>query len=147
MKKTGWVNVRAAANEAITNLFLKAARGRGGNCIEKREKTWLCTGVDGIDDLNDGGITFGNVYLLGDEYKPSKTGDKSLKHERKHSDQWAWWGLTTFVYGLPETALVGQLGFLATYLASEGISQLSGMGSCLNVYEILAGRDDGGYRC
>jgi hypothetical protein len=48
---------------------------------------------------------------------------------RRHTDQWALFGL-----GLPPA-----------YYANEAVSQVTGHGSCWNFFERWAGFEDGGY--
>jgi hypothetical protein len=77
------------------------------------------------------------VYLLGEKFDVEKRADASIRHEMKHADQWAAAGLTT-----PYDPLLGQAAMAGTYLGNQGIT-----GSCGNMFEILAGLNDGGYRC
>jgi hypothetical protein len=133
-----WIAVRAAANAQLTALALAAASAAGGSCSVGASLFWICTGVNGIDALNKGGITFGNVYLLGDKFDPAtKLGRDSIGHEMKHADEWAMAGLST-----GGTPLVGQAAMAGAFLANQQVT-----GSCGNVFEILAGLSDGGYQC
>ncbi|MBD8042868.1 hypothetical protein H9638_03475 [Arthrobacter sp. Sa2BUA2] len=82
-------------------------------------------------------FTLGNVVIyrprVSAAFVPSKTGLVSplLRHEARHSTQYALLGLA----------------FLPLYFAAAGISQLrSGNPASSNIFEILAGLDDGGYR-
>ena len=60
-----WVAVRAASNFELTKLALAAAAAGGGSCSLGAELFWMCTGVSAINSINPGGITLGNVYMLG----------------------------------------------------------------------------------
>ena len=97
----------------------------------------MCTGVSAINSINPGGITLGNVYMLGEKWEGKKLEPSSIRHEMKHADQWASAALST-----PSSPLFGQSLMAGAYLANQGVT-----GSCGNLFEILAGLGDGGYRC
>ena len=82
-------------------------------------------------------FTLGNVVIYRSrvsaafEQSPTQQASPLLRHEARHSSQYALLGLT----------------FLPLYFAAAGISQLrSGDPASSNIFEILAGLDDGGYR-
>ncbi|WP_312180822.1 hypothetical protein [Arthrobacter sp.] len=82
-------------------------------------------------------FTLGNVVIyrsrVAAAFEPAGPGHISplLRHEARHSSQYAVLGLA----------------FLPLYFAAAGISKLlSGDPASSNIFEILAGLDDGGYR-
>ena len=82
-------------------------------------------------------FTLGNVVIYRSrvstafEQSPTQQASPLLRHEARHSSQYALLGLA----------------FLPLYFAAAGISQLrSGDPASSNIFEILAGLDDGGYR-
>jgi len=136
--KQAWIRIRAEANKELTRLALGAALAGGGSCSMGAGLFWVCTGVKAMDSINRGGMTFGNVYILGEKFEPEKLEDPSIRHEMKHADQWAFAGLATS--GAP---LVGQAAMAGLYVA---VDRLKG-GACGNFFEIWAGLSDGGYEC
>lgn len=82
-------------------------------------------------------FTLGNVVIyrsrVSGAFEPSAAGSAPplLRHEARHSSQYAILGLA----------------FLPLYFAAAGISKLrSGDPASSNIFEILAGLEDGGYR-
>ncbi|MBD7995870.1 hypothetical protein H9639_11230 [Arthrobacter sp. Sa2CUA1] len=82
-------------------------------------------------------FTVGNVVIyrsrVSAAFEPSAAGSASplLRHEARHTSQYAVLGWA----------------FLPLYFAAAGISRLrSGDPASANIFEILAGLDDGGYR-
>lgn len=139
MLKQAWIAIRAAANAKLTALALAAATAGGGSCTLGAGAFWVCTGVKVMDSINKGGMTFGNVYILGEKFEPEKLLQPSLDHEMKHADQWALAGLATA--GEP---LIGQ----AILAGAHGEEILrTGGNACSNFFEVWAGPADGGYSC
>ncbi len=123
-----WYTYRFAVNAPLTTGAAIYASARGGKCGFEAQLTVACYGMNG--GYPRGGLAVGNTFITG-----SSRGSVSaarLSHERKHSDQWA-------VFGL---ALPG------LYLGNEAIARLivgENRAACYNVFEIAAGLDDGGY--
>jgi hypothetical protein len=108
----------------VTNLPTSAAavawgRAHGGRCDLQRDLTVTCADMAG--GFTNAGTTVGNVWLYDDLGGPDRH-----RHESRHSDQWAMFGLTfPGLYGLE-------------CLRSGGDFHR-------NVFEQWAGLHDGGY--
>ena len=129
--------VRSIANAELTTLVL-ASTSSFASCNIDSHLFFTCTGIAAVDSINVGGFTLGDVYLLGNEFNPDiKLQPVSLRHERRHAEQWAAAGLST-----PMNPLLGQSAMFGAYMANYVIT---GGNACNNLFEVLAGLGDGGY--
>jgi hypothetical protein len=113
-----------AVSRAVANLTISAGAvawglAHGGACSLHGDLTVSCGGLHG--GYANGGTTVGNVWLYG-EYG----GTERHRHESRHSDQWA-------LFGLAFPALYG------AECARTGGDYRQ------NVFEQWAGLHDGGY--
>jgi hypothetical protein len=116
--------VRNAPISAPTWLWAEA---NGGNCGFDQGLVVACEGVNDWANGPRGALTVGGVVLYEDE--GSEISDAERAHEEGHTNQWALFGG----------------GLVPGYYANEGVSQVTGHGSCWNLFERWAGFDEGGY--
>jgi hypothetical protein len=122
-----WDVTRFAANAPITGPTWVWAEANGGNCGFDPGLVVACEDVNSWANGPRGALTVGGVVLYEDE--GSEISDAERRHEERHTDQWALFGL----------------GLVPAYYANEGVSQVTGHGSCWNLFERWAGFEDGGY--
>ncbi len=111
---------RAVVNLPVSAAAVAWGRTHGGDCDVHSDLIVTCESMD--SGYTNAGTTVGNVWLYGD-----LGGDDRHRHEARHSDQWAMFGLT----------------FPALY-GAEGVR--TGGDFHRNVFEQWAGLHDGGYR-
>ena len=116
--------VRNAPISAPTWLWAEA---NGGNCSFDPGLVVACEDVNSWANGPRGALTTGGVVLYEDE--GSEISDAERAHEERHTDQWALFGV----------------GLVPAYYANEAASQVTGHGSCWNLFERWAGFDEGGY--
>lgn len=125
-----WAGVRAVRNAPAPAVGAAYALSTGAKCRLRTGLTVVCSGAK-RGAVPRGGFMMGNVFIT----RQSTVGRRLLRHETKHSDQWAVLGL----------------GFPGLYAAAEAAAWASGArgrrAGCNNVFERAAGRADGGYRC
>ena len=104
-------------------IGLAAAASSGANCGMNWDQVMVvCTGAKNNFLVRKGGTTYGSVFTTA-----SNTADRTLlRHESKHSDQWALGGI--FFFGIP-------------YIVFEK----TGHGGRCNPFERWAGLKDGRY--
>ena len=124
VKKT-YRSVRFATNgvNGSSLIGLAAAASSGANCGMNWDQVMVvCTGAKNNFLVRKGGTTYGSVFTTA-----SNTADRTLlRHESKHSDQWALGGISFF--GIP-------------YIVFEK----TGHGGRCNPFERWAGLKDGRY--
>jgi len=128
------VTTRAVRNLPASGAGLIAAAVSGAKC-GGATSVGLIVCVDAKNWTWGGGTAFGNVFVtpetLSVAVAPS-TRDV-LRHEERHSTQWA---------------ALGPVGFPIAYAAASGYSNLTtGTYWCGNIFEIDASLGDGGYEC
>ena len=122
--------MRRAANLPATALGLTVAALSGAKgCAGAAGGLIVCSRAN--NNLGaGGGTTIGDVFVTSDS--PDEIDKNLLRHELRHSDQWAGWGIAYPVaYGVASTFSQGTTG---TY-------------ACGNYFEIDAGLADGRYEC
>jgi len=78
--------IRNVINIPATSVGLADALVNGASCgYNSTRSTFVCTGAHG--GYWKGGTTIGSVYVTND-----RVDDSILRHEAKHSNQWAWFG-------------------------------------------------------
>ena len=110
---------RAVVNVPVSAVAVAWGRAHGGTCEVHGDLMVTCESMDG--GYTNAGTTVGNVWLYGD-----LGGAERHRHESRHSDQWA-------MFGLAFPALYG-----AESVRTEGDFHQ-------NVFERWAGLHDGGY--
>lgn len=94
-----------------------------------------------LDLYERGGTTIGSVYITS-TFDLTEQNDR-LRHESKHADQWATFGIAIVpAYGAEEMAAARAKRVWDTQHRKTGESVDS---SCFNSFEVDAGTDDGGY--
>jgi hypothetical protein len=97
-----------------------------GTCsFDEANLVVLCTGEDPVPG-NHSAITLGSTILAEEDSLTAKM----LLHEERHVDQWILGPIFPLWYG-------------QNWLYSQGLSG----DQCLNLFEIAAGLEEGGYRC
>ena len=86
-----------------------------------------CEDVNSWANGPRGALDIPLVVLYEDE--GSEISDEARAHEEGHTTQWAIFGG----------------GLVPPYYANEAVSQVTGHGSCWNLFERWAGFDEGGY--
>lgn len=102
----------------VTTIALGWAKLWRANIVfDEDHNMYVCVGMRG--GFGRGGTTFGGAYLTEKNF-----GERILRHESVHADQWARYGLT----------------FMARYLFEEARHPRA-----RNKFEIEAGLEDGNY--
>ena len=121
--------LRALVNAPITAIGVVAAKASGGNCAG-REGMIVCTHAFNPGGPGTGGATWGDAFITA--RKPGDVSSNLIAHERRHSEQWAGWGL-------PFAAAYGTAHYLS--------GALTGGTQCMNYFEVDANLGLGGYSC
>jgi len=115
-------------NAPITLGAYAWAEAHGADCSIQSDLFIACTSQNG--GYGRGGTTVGNVFMTGQ--KRDEVSEALLRHEKRHSVQWAGLGLKLPIY----------------YYANEVVGWiLPGPSYCWNVFEWQAGFKEGNYPC
>lgn len=120
--------LRRVANAMPSSIAYTVAHFAGADCGMVSNGLVVCTS----DKLNvQGGTTYGEVFSTDKTVDDVANSKALMKHEQKHSEQWA---------------SLGPVVFGVSYLFEMGKSQLLAKKYwCLNSFEVEAGIEEGGY--
>ncbi|MGH9041654.1 MAG: PA14 domain-containing protein [Acidimicrobiia bacterium] len=128
--RKAWKVARAVRNAPVSGLGALYGAAVGAKCRAREGMTLVCSNAK-RGYVPRGGFMVGNVFIT----RQAVVGQRLLKHETRHSDQWAFFGQ----------------GFGLHYAGAEAVSLGSGArgdrAGCNNLFERAAGLKDGGYRC
>jgi hypothetical protein len=131
-----WIAVRRVLNAVNLSTVAGLALARAHGVRPRRGPHGLLVAVDyprAFPALRNPAVTVGDVVLLRMTAEKLASRPRLLDHEARHADQWA--------------VLVGPVFFLPLYgLASLWSWLRTGHPGWANIFEVLAGLEDGGYR-
>lgn len=123
--------IRRIANAPASGVGLIVAASNGAQCATSAGGLIVCGGA--ANNPGGGGTTIGDVFVTDKSTSVVLQNPELIKHELRHSDQWAGWG--PFLYPVA-------YGVAATYSTVT-----AGNYACGNYFEFDANFGDGGYQC